>query len=128
VRPVVLLVARDVETRGNCAELLRSHGFEPIEAGTAAHALAIARDLRLDLIILDMTLPDRDGLDLAADIRTSSARPDVPILAFIGEWAAKQADRAEELAVEATLMNPSPPGPLLSEVYRALKTSPETDS
>jgi DNA-binding response OmpR family regulator len=122
-RPVVLLVSADAEARGGYAELLRSHGFDAREAGTAAHAIAIAREIRIDLVILEVDLPDRSGLDLAADIREAALVGDVPILAFIGEWEARQPGRSEELRVVPALMKPSAPGPLLAEVYRALKTN-----
>jgi len=48
------------------------------EAGSGAEGLEKARELKPDLILLDLTLPDRNGLDLLQDLQ--EALPDVPVL------------------------------------------------
>ena len=50
------------------------------EAGTASEALRMVQSLRPDLVVLDITLPDKSGLDLIKDIRAVS--PKTPILAL----------------------------------------------
>ena len=47
------------------------------EAGSAAEALTIVGAEHIDLAILDFNMPDKDGLELAADLR--AAHPDMPI-------------------------------------------------
>jgi CheY-like chemotaxis protein len=48
-----------------------------VEAANADDALAIVRDRRVDLALLDFNMPGKDGLELAAELR--SFRPDMPI-------------------------------------------------
>lgn len=48
-----------------------------VEAGSAAEALTIVGAEHIDLAILDFNMPDKDGLELAADLR--AAHPDMPI-------------------------------------------------
>ena len=48
-----------------------------IEAGSATDALAIVGEQQIDVAILDFNMPDRDGLELAADLR--AAHPNMPI-------------------------------------------------
>ncbi len=56
---------------------LRRAGFEPTVAETAGDALALADQIRPDLVLLDLNLPDGDGLDVCRELQR---RSDVPIL------------------------------------------------
>lgn len=51
--------------------------WQRIEAGNAAEALAIVHDQKIDIAILDFNMPDRDGLELASDLR--ALHPNMPI-------------------------------------------------
>nr|WP_250813135.1 response regulator [Neorhizobium tomejilense] len=48
-----------------------------VEAANAADALAIVADTQIDLAILDFNMPDKDGLELASELRAS--HPNMPI-------------------------------------------------
>jgi CheY-like chemotaxis protein len=48
-----------------------------VEAGNAADALKIMADQKIDIAILDFNMPDKDGLELAAELRTT--HPNMPI-------------------------------------------------
>jgi len=66
----ILLVDDDVVLRRSLAEQLQLHEeFVPIEADTAAAALDRARGGDLDLILLDIGLPDMDGVDVTRALR-----------------------------------------------------------
>jgi two-component system, OmpR family, KDP operon response regulator KdpE len=56
---------------------LEPHGYEIFEAGTAAQGLALAREADVELIILDLGLPDSSGLSILTTLREWSK---VPIL------------------------------------------------
>lgn len=55
------------------------------EAGTAADALALLREAEFDLLILDVNLPDRSGLEALRDIRRSHPRLPVLVLSIHAE-------------------------------------------
>jgi two-component system response regulator RegX3 len=59
------------------SKALRREGFEPVVAPTAAEALALARRIEPDLVLLDLNLPDGDGRDVARELRRMG---DTPIL------------------------------------------------
>jgi CheY-like chemotaxis protein len=52
-------------------------GWERVEAGNADDALTIIKDRPVDIALLDFNMPGKDGLELAAEIRTF--RPTMPI-------------------------------------------------
>jgi CheY-like chemotaxis protein len=63
----VLIVDDDAQFRVVAAELLADRGYRVIgEAGNVADGLALAEELRPDAVLLDVNLPDGDGLSVAA--------------------------------------------------------------
>lgn len=72
---LVLIVEDDRSIRTVLRTLLESRGYRVVEAETAARGLIEARNHRPDLIIVDLGLPDRDGLTLIRDVRTTSSTP-----------------------------------------------------
>lgn len=60
---------------------LRAHGYEAVGAGDGTEALALAAEVRPDLVVLDLGLPDLDGVDVITRLRGWS---DVPVLVLSG--------------------------------------------
>jgi DNA-binding response OmpR family regulator len=73
----ILLVEDDPATSMTMTDLLESSGYHLRRAGTGAEAKAMLQEETPDLILLDLMLPDADGLVLCADIKS---RVDVPII------------------------------------------------
>jgi len=71
----ILLVEDDPETRSQVAHLLREHGHVVTEAADAESAIARFDAEEPDLILLDLGLPDRDGLDVVEHVRKAQATP-----------------------------------------------------
>lgn len=71
----ILLVEDDAATRGSIATFLRGHGHEVREAADVATAIAAWDSRRPDLIILDLGLPDRDGLAVIGHVRREATTP-----------------------------------------------------
>jgi DNA-binding NtrC family response regulator len=63
----VLIVEDDEDFRASVAALLRRAGYAPREAGTLARAREALADAAADVVLLDLGLPDGDGLDLLTD-------------------------------------------------------------
>lgn len=73
--PVVLVVEDEAPIRRFLVSGLAAHGFQPVEAASAAAARMAATSRRPDAILLDLGLPDRDGLDLLRELRAWYDRP-----------------------------------------------------
>jgi len=71
----ILIVDDEVPIRRLLRTTLSAQRFEVLEAGNAAMALAQLKQERPDLVLLDLGLPDRDGLELLRDIRALSEVP-----------------------------------------------------
>jgi DNA-binding NarL/FixJ family response regulator len=76
----VLIVDDDVEFRGLASLILAAMGFEVVgEAGTCASGAAVAAELRPDVALVDVELPDGDGVALAAELVALPWRPRVVV-------------------------------------------------
>jgi two-component system KDP operon response regulator KdpE len=73
--PVILVVEDEAPIRRFVVQGLSAHGLAPVEAATAQMALLAATSRRPDAILLDLGLPDRDGLALLHDLRMWYDRP-----------------------------------------------------
>jgi two-component system KDP operon response regulator KdpE len=80
----ILIVEDDEATRRAVAENLAAHGYQLAEAATAAAAIRSWDGGRPDLVLLDLGLPDRDGLTVVRRIRREAMTP-VLIISARGE-------------------------------------------
>ncbi|HEU5040320.1 MAG TPA: response regulator [Gemmatimonadales bacterium] len=79
--PLVLLIEDEPQMRRYLTATLRAQGFQVVEAATAREGLAQAAGRNPDLVLLDLGLPDRDGLEVARAIRRSARTPIIVISA-----------------------------------------------
>jgi DNA-binding NarL/FixJ family response regulator len=74
----VLIVDDHPSFRASARRTLESDGFEVVgEATDGASALAAARELRPEIVLLDVQLPDIDGFDVAARLTGNEPAPTV---------------------------------------------------
>jgi two-component system response regulator EvgA len=72
----VLIVDDHPSFRASARRMLESDGYEVVgEAPDGASGLAAARDLRPDIVLLDVQLPDLDGFDVAARLTGDDGAP-----------------------------------------------------
>jgi two-component system, OmpR family, response regulator len=77
----VLVVEDSAPVRARVVALLREYGLDVVgEAATVAATLAAADSLRPDAIILDLHLPDGDGMDILPILKARSPSPVVAVL------------------------------------------------
>jgi DNA-binding response OmpR family regulator len=87
--PTILVVEDNRATRTFLAENLNADGYDSLEAATLAEAAEALEQCFPDLVIIDLGLPDGDGLDLLRYVRDTdrtAARidPDLPLLVLSG--------------------------------------------
>lgn len=77
----VLVVDDDAALSEMLGIVLRGEGFEPVFCADGAEALSAFRDAQPDLVLLDLMLPGRDGVDVCRAIRAESGTPIVMLTA-----------------------------------------------
>ncbi len=114
--PTILLVEDDDLLRESFEILLDHAGYHVRTAGTAGEALETARKLRPTLVILDLGLPDRSGLDVAREIRSDPELTAVRVVALTGSVSAAEEEAALEAGCDRFLAKPVPAKQLLEEL------------
>jgi two-component system KDP operon response regulator KdpE len=88
--PVVLLIEDDPQIRRFLRASLGAHGYELVEAATAREGLAQAAARTVDVVLLDLGLPDADGLEVTRRLREWSLVP-ILVISARGQEADKVA-------------------------------------
>ena len=99
--------------------LLEDAGYRVSQATTVAAALAIGRADPVDLMLLDLTLPDGDGLTALAELRRSGAPPRVT-LAMTGDSEIETRQRCLAEGCAEVLVKPVPIKELRDVIARHL--------
>ncbi len=116
----ILLVDDEMAIQRTVVPLLRSRGYEVDAATTGGDALAALDAEKPDVIILDLGLPDIDGLEVCARVR---ARSDVPIIVLSARGAEPQKVAALDQGADDYVTKPFGPEELLARVRAALRRS-----
>jgi two-component system, NtrC family, nitrogen regulation response regulator NtrX len=105
----VLVVDDEADIRESLEAILREDNYTVTSAATAQEALTLARDADFAAVLLDIWLPDGDGLDVLAQIRGSAAevRPNAPeVIMISGHGTIEAAVRATKLGAFDFLEKP----------------------
>ena len=114
----VLIVDDEPPIRRLLRTSLNAQGYRTIEAATAGEVLAsIGRD-RPDVVILDLGLPDRDGLDVIREVRAASA---VPIVVLTSREAERAKVAALDLGADDYVTKPFGMDELMARLRAALR-------
>ncbi len=118
LRARILLVEDEPDIRRFARMALQSEGHEVFEAATLQRGLIEAGSRRPELAIVDLGLPDGDGVDLIRELRTWSAAPVIVLSARSGE-----ADKigALDAGADDYLVKPFGAGELLARVRAQLR-------
>ena len=73
--PVVLIIEDEPQMRRFLRATLRAHDYQVVEAATAREGMAQAAGRNPEIVLLDLGLPDRDGLEVARALRASARTP-----------------------------------------------------
>lgn len=113
-----VVVAEDESLiRMDICETLRDHGFEIVgEAGDGNKAVELAFELKPDLIVMDIKMPDLDGLSAAEKI----AELKIPVVLLTAFSQQELVTRAAEVGAMAFLVKPFSPQDLLPAIEIAL--------
>ncbi len=113
----ILLVDDQDSFRSFLGKILADHGYEVIEAATLAEAHQVFTRQRIDIVLLDLGLPDGNGLGLLEYIRQSD--PHLPVIIITGHGAIESAVSAMKLSAWDYITKPPDADALLLILQKA---------
>ncbi len=116
--PRILVVEDEAEIRRFVTDALAREGFDVFEAATLARGLIEAKSRRPEMILLDLGLPDGDGIDLIRELRTWS---DVPVLILSARTDEQDKIDALDAGADDYLIKPFSVGEALARVRAHLR-------
>jgi len=116
--PRILVVDDEYEIRTFFTRILSLDGHDVTAVATARHALATVRNGEFEVVVLDLSLPDSDGLELTRQIRGEI--PLSRILAISGYMVGDMPREVLAAGANATLTKPTTPSALRRSVSELL--------
>lgn len=104
--PRVLIVEDNVEMRKFLRQVLGHHGYELLEASDGVEGVQITRQERPDLILMDISLPQLDGLEATRQIKEDPELPQIPVIAVTAHARSSDEQRAREAGCDGYLSKP----------------------
>jgi two-component system, cell cycle response regulator DivK len=117
---LILVVDDYQDAREMYAEYLQFSGFRVAEAKNGNEAVAQARSLQPDLILMDLSLPGMDGWEATRVLKADEATKHIPIVALTGHALAGASEGARKAGCDSFVTKPCLPDDLVIEVRRML--------
>lgn len=122
-RQRILTIEDDGAIRRGIVDALRFAGYDTLEAGDGETGLALALQGQFDLLLLDLVLPRRDGLEILQEVRR--LRPTLPVIILSARG--EEADRVRGLrdGADDYVVKPFSVKELLARVEAVIRRTPE---
>lgn len=118
VGQTVLLVEDNEDNRIIYSTVLRHLGYGVVEALDGLKAIELARSVKPDIILMDISIPEIDGWEATRILRQDPETKDIPIVALTAHALADDRERATALGFTAYLAKPVEPRAVVAEVRR----------
>jgi two-component system cell cycle response regulator DivK len=118
--PLILVVDDYQDAREMYAEYLQFSGFRVAEAKNGNEAVEKAFELRPDLILMDLSLPGKDGWEATRELKSDERTRHIPVVALTGHALAGASEGAKKAGCDSFVTKPCLPDDLVVEVRRML--------
>lgn len=115
----ILVVDDDANIRELVCLFLRNDGFATVEAADGKEALAVYASMHVDLVVLDIMMPNMDGWALCKELRRG--KPDLPLLMLTARGETWEKVKGFQLGTDDYLTKPFDPLELAARVKALLK-------
>lgn len=115
-----LLICDDEDVLRGLIRATLDDQYALVEARDGDEALDCARERRPDLILLDMMMPGRSGLDVLRELRSDPGLGNVPVIMLTARTQVADREAAEQAGADRFLAKPFSPAQLISVVEEIL--------
>jgi CheY-like chemotaxis protein len=115
-----ILIVEDEQNIRLLVRLVLQNHYELREAGDGLEALAILADWRPDLALVDVSMPNLDGIELCRRIKSDPTTQDVRVILVTGLTQNRDRLRGEEAGADGYLKKPFSPSVLTEQIAALL--------
>jgi DNA-binding response OmpR family regulator len=119
--PHIVVIEDEQPIRRGVVDALRASGYQATEAADGVSGLEEAVRLGVDLVLLDLLLPKRDGLDVLAELR--QVRPTLPVIILTARGSEDDRVRGLKMGADDYVIKPFSARELLARVEAVLRRS-----
>ncbi|MDH5182638.1 MAG: response regulator [Gammaproteobacteria bacterium] len=126
--PKTILYVEDVEANVKVIRaILKSQlaGCELLSVPTAEEGLVIALEQQPDVILMDINLPDMDGLEATRRLKQDPKTADIPVIALTADAMPQQIEKADNIGFSAYVTKPIDMTLFLQTLFSVYETSLE---
>ena len=116
----ILVVDDEPHIRRVLSTVLRAQGFEVTTAPNGTRGLESFLTGGVDLVILDLMMPDANGLEILSKIRTSPSRPDTPVIILTAKGQDTDREAAMAGGADDFMTKPFSPKKLIARIHEIL--------
>jgi two-component system, OmpR family, alkaline phosphatase synthesis response regulator PhoP len=120
----ILLIEDDEFVRKALQVCLEKAHFQVLTARTGVQGLQVAEDESPNLIVLDLTMPDIDGLEVLNRLTKNVVTWDIPVVVLTAKTDPHADETSYRLGVKRFLRKPFSPKRVVGEIVRLLGASP----
>jgi len=119
--PIILIVDDNEVNRDILATRLDAHGYKLLQAADGEEALAVAREHRPDLLLLDIMMPKIDGIEVCRQLKQDASLPFMPIILVTAKTDTRDVVAGLEAGADEYLTKPIDQGALVARVRSVLR-------
>ena len=125
MRPKILIVDDSVDSWNLLSTIVKSHDFYPVWAADGMQAMAAARFHQPRAILLDLGLPDVDGLLILQRLKNDHSLRDIPVIVVTVCAREEAEEKARQLGAVAYVSKPVQADELMASIRSVLGTQVE---
>ena len=120
----ILIVEDNLKNMKLVRDLLKAKGYETLEATTGEQGVALALAHEPDLVLMDIQLPDINGIEAFERIRADPRTADVPVVAFTASVTPTDRNRITQAGFSGFVSKPIELKQFLATIKRMLGAGP----
>jgi DNA-binding response OmpR family regulator len=117
----VLIIEDDADIRTFACRVLELEGYHVLQTGAGNEGLRLMRENKVNLVLLDLRLPDNNGWVILEQIKSNPEIPSIPVIVFTASFGEPQKDYALAMGAADYLIKPLSADSLKKAVTRTLQ-------
>lgn len=117
---LIMIIDDEVSLRSLVRANLEVDGFEVCEAVDGLEAMKLLSTLRPDLILLDIMMPGKDGIEVLEELAADAGLKDIPVILLTAKGEQKDLERGAALGARGHITKPFDPEQMVRTVKAAL--------